>query len=76
MNCLVCGNFLLGSRVVFKCSCGAITHAQCWEKHVLESHQPAFTIGVITRDCEFSPREAETETDSESINRETVAIKE
>ena len=50
MNCSVCGNSLDSNRVVFRCSCGAHTHSHCWEKHVLLSHKPGFTIGFV--DCE------------------------
>jgi hypothetical protein len=74
MNCVVCGCPLYGGRTVFQCSCGVITHAQCWEKHVVESHKPAFTLGIITMDGEFSPRDTETEQDQESIDKETVSL--
>ena len=54
MNCGVCLKSLLPNRAVFRCQCGIITHAQCWEKHVVESHSPAFTLGHIMND-EFKP---------------------
>jgi len=58
VNCSVCGNPLHGGRVVFRCNCGVLTHAQCWGKHIIESHEPSFTLGTITRDHEFTPRES------------------
>jgi len=57
MNCSVCGNPLHGGRTVFRCNCGVLTHAHCWGKHIIESHEPAFTLGSITRDDVFSPNE-------------------
>jgi hypothetical protein len=59
MNCIVCGNPLLFDRVVFHCSCGVFVHAYCWDKHVLQAHQPAFEIGSVNFDSEFSVRESE-----------------
>jgi hypothetical protein len=61
VNCIVCGNLLFASRIVFRCSCGAMTHAECWEKHIVESHKPPFTTGTFTIQGEFVPRSAETE---------------
>jgi len=61
VNCRVCGNPLFTSRTVFSCSCGSITHAECWEKHIVESHKPAYTTGTFTIQGEFVPRSAETE---------------
>jgi hypothetical protein len=61
VNCSVCGNPLGTSRIVFSCSCGAIIHAQCFEKHIVESHKPAYTTGTFTIQGEFVPRSAETE---------------
>jgi hypothetical protein len=57
MNCSVCGNPLHGGRTVFRCECGVLTHAQCWNKHIIESHEPPFTLGTITRDDVFMPNE-------------------
>jgi len=74
MNCTVCGNLLLANRTVFRCSCGVITHAQCWEKHIVESHEPSFTTGVVTVDGRFIPKSAETEEVSHPSEKELVAI--
>ena len=57
MNCSVCGNPLSFDRVVFHCSCGAFVHAYCWDKHVLQAHQPAFEIGTVDLNGEFKVRE-------------------
>ena len=56
MDCTVCGKTLLPSRAVFRCQCGTITHAECWEKHIVESHKPSFTLGYVTLDDEFKPK--------------------
>jgi len=64
MNCAVCGNPLLFDRVVFHCSCGAFVHAYCWDKHVLQAHQPTFEIGTVDLNEEFKPREHEIEKES------------
>jgi len=61
MNCTVCGNPLLFDRVVFHCSCGAFVHAYCWDKHVLQAHQPSFEIGAVNLDGEFIARESKVE---------------
>ena len=61
MNCAVCGNPLLFDRVVFHCSCDAFVHAYCWDKHVLQAHQPPFEIGAVNLDEEFRARESEVE---------------
>ena len=58
MNCIVCGNPLLYDRVVFHCSCGAFVHAYCWDKHVLQAHQPPFETGTVNLDGEFIARES------------------
>ncbi len=58
MNCSVCGNPFHGGRTVFRCNCGVITHAQCWGKHIIESHEPPFTLGTIIRDDVFMPKES------------------
>jgi len=74
VNCRVCGNPLGTSRIVFSCSCGAITHAQCFEKHIVESHKPAYTTGTFTINGEFVPRSAETEQDSHPTEKEPIAL--
>ncbi|MEE8174367.1 MAG: hypothetical protein V3T71_03490, partial [Dehalococcoidia bacterium] len=61
MNCRVCGTSLFPGRAVFNCSCGAFIHAYCWEKHVLETHEPPFAVGTISMDDEFSPNKTEAE---------------
>lgn len=61
MNCTVCGNPLLFDRAVFHCSCGAFVHAYCWDKHVLQAHQPPFEIGAVNLDGEFIARESKIE---------------
>lgn len=57
MNCSVCGSPLLFDRVVSHCSCGAFVHAYCWNKHVLQAHQPAFEIGTVDLNGAFKVRE-------------------
>ena len=57
MNCTVCGDPLPVGRAVFYCNCGVLTHAHCWGKHIIESHEPSFTLGTMTRDDEFVPKE-------------------
>jgi len=64
MNCRVCGNPLFAGRATFRCSCGAITHGYCWEKHVLESHQPEFVVGSVDLDGQFVIDEPEAEEES------------
>ncbi|MCD6230773.1 MAG: hypothetical protein J7J88_02760 [Dehalococcoidia bacterium] len=61
MNCSVCGKPLRFDRVVFHCSCGAFVHAYCWEKHVLQAHNPAFEIGAINLNGEFKVQEQPSE---------------
>lgn len=61
MNCAACGNPLLCSRAVFHCSCGVFVHAYCWEKHVLQAHQPSFEVGTIDLDGEFITSRSEKE---------------
>ena len=61
MNCTVCGNPLLFDRVVFHCSCGVFIHAYCWDEHVLQAHRPAYEIGSVNLDGEFSARESRLE---------------
>ncbi|MBE9513899.1 MAG: hypothetical protein IMY83_02540 [Chloroflexi bacterium] len=68
MNCAVCGNPLLLARAVFHCSCGVFVHAYCWDKHVLQAHQPPFEIGTLGLSGEFRVTETNTEeTPSEEI---------
>ncbi len=57
MNCAVCGNPLLSSRSAFRCSCGVFVHAYCWDKHVLQAHQPVFEMGTIDLEGEFQLNE-------------------
>jgi hypothetical protein len=38
-------------------------HAYCWEKHVLQAHQPAFEVGTVDLNSEFKPRESKEEKD-------------
>jgi len=59
MNCAVCGNPLPSGRAVFHCSCGVYVHAYCWEKHVLQAHQPPFETGAVDLDGNFTALEAE-----------------
>ena len=54
-NCSVCGN-TLGGRAVYRCNCGALTHAYCWEKHVVQSHGPPFITGCLDLHGRFKPR--------------------
>jgi hypothetical protein len=61
MNCTVCGNPLLYDRVVFHCSCGVYTHSYCYDRHVLDSHRPAYEIGNVNLDGEFKPTESREE---------------
>jgi len=61
MNCAVCGNPLLCSRAVFRCSCGVFVHSYCWDKHVLQAHQPAFEVGTIDLDGDFRVNKGEKE---------------
>jgi len=61
MNCAVCGNPLLCSRAVFHCSCGVFLHAYCWEKHVLQVHQPNFEVGTVDLDGQFRTSGTEIE---------------
>jgi len=59
MNCAVCGNPLLCSRAVFSCSCGVFVHAYCWDKHILQAHQPTFEVGTMDLDGVFKGNESE-----------------
>ena len=61
MNCAVCGNPLLCSRAAFRCSCGVFVHVYCWDKHVLQAHQPAFEVGTIDLDGDFRISKGEIE---------------
>jgi hypothetical protein len=53
MNCAVCGKPLPFDRVVFHCSCGAYVHGYCWDKHVLDAHQPSFEKGTVDLNGDF-----------------------
>lgn len=57
MNCVVCGNTLLFDRVSFHCSCGAYVHSYCWEKHVVQAHQPPYDIGIVDLHGGFRKKE-------------------
>lgn len=72
MDCTVCGKSLLPSRVAFRCQCGLITHAECWGKHIVESHRPSFTLGYVTLDDEFKPKEATASKTREPKAKELV----
>jgi hypothetical protein len=74
MNCAVCGCRLYAARAVFQCSCEVITHAQCFEKHIVESHKPPFTTGAFTLQGEFVPRSAEAEQGSHPTEKEPIAL--
>ena len=75
MNCAVCGNALLCTRAVFRCSCGVFVHAYCWDKHVLQAHQPSFEVGTIDLDGEFKTAESEVEqTPSEIEQAQTEQV--
>jgi len=73
MNCTVCGNPFFSGRTVFSCSCGAMTHAECWEKHIVESHKPPFTTGTITIRDEFVLKSAEPEKVLHPTEKEPIA---
>ena len=75
MNCRVCGNPLYPGRVILRCSCGALCHSYCWEKHLLQSHEPAHKLGTLTLDGEFRPQqrpEAVVEQPETEAEREAV----
>jgi len=57
VKCRVCDNALFPGRAVFRCQCGAHTHGYCWERHVLDCHQPPFAVGTITLNGEFEPKQ-------------------
>lgn len=67
MNCRVCGNPLFAGRATFRCSCGAITHGYCWEKHVLASHEPEFSVGTVDLDGQYAVNEPEPEPEAEAL---------
>jgi len=50
LNCAVCGQILSPARAVFRCQCGHVSHAECWEKHIVTSHCPSFKLGYVTAD--------------------------
>ncbi len=77
MNCAVCGNPLLCSRAVFRCSCEVFIHAYCWDKHVLQAHQPAFEVGTIDLDGDFRISKGEIEqapTEIEQVSSEVAQV--
>jgi len=53
LNCGVCGETLSPARAVFRCQCGHVSHAECWEQHVVMSHSPSFKLGYVTPDNGF-----------------------
>jgi len=73
MNCRICGNSLLPGRVVFRCQCGILTHGYCWQKHVVDSHSPPYTLGYVTMNGEFRPREREAKQRAHPADKESVA---
>ena len=76
MNCRVCGNPLFAGRATFRCSCGAITHGYCWEKHVLQTHEPSFEVGTVDLDGSFvipPAPEAEAEAEGEGEGEDETA---
>ncbi len=75
MNCSVCGNPFPTGRTVFSCSCGVMTHAECWGKHIVESHKPVYTTGAFTIRGEFVPKSAATVQGSHPTEKEPIASK-
>jgi len=69
MNCAVCGNSLLCSRAVFRCSCGVFVHGYCWDKHVLQAHQPVYEVGIIDLDGDFKISKGEVEQVSSEVEQ-------
>ena len=75
MNCRVCGNPLYPGRVILQCSCGALCHSYCWDKHLLQAHEPAHELGALTLDGEFKPqRKPETGQDQQKTEVEREAV--
>ena len=68
MNCRVCGNMLFPGRVVFRCSCGAFTHAHCWKRHIVDSHRPFFVVGDINLAGEGRVKGTRTRDSSHSLD--------
>ena len=75
MKCRVCGNPLSKERAMFRCQCGALVHGYCWERHVVDSHQPAFAVGTITPNDEFRPNVLDTQKGKGAADKETVTGK-
>jgi hypothetical protein len=73
MNCRVCTKPLFPQRAVFLCSCGAYTHGYCWEKHVVDSHRPSFTVGTITVNDQFVPKKLGAKESPRRVNDPVVA---
>ena len=71
MNCSVCGNVLISDRAVFHCSCGVYVHAHCWNKHVVQAHQPKFEIGVLDMNGVFEIRVIEE--NNEALSTEQLS---
>lgn len=76
MNCAVCGNPLLLDRVAFHCACGVFVHAHCWDKHVLQAHQPTFEMGAIDLDGNFIANEKEKEIDEAPVEQAAASEEE
>ncbi len=74
MDCAVCGNELLSDRAVFHCSCGVYLHAYCWNKHVLQAHQPEFVIGVLDMKGEFNVRASKEDDEATSTEKLTQPV--
>ena len=72
MVCTVCGKVLLPSRAVFRCYCGVISHAYCWERHVVQAHRPAFSIGHLDLNGKFKPNEAGATKSKQLVKRQQV----
>jgi hypothetical protein len=60
---------------VFHCQCGALVHGYCWERHVKDSHQPAFAVGTITLNGEFRPNVPDSQKGKGAAEKETVTGK-
>lgn len=73
MNCGICERPLYPGRAIFRCQCGVLSHAYCWEKHVVQSHGPSFTLGYMTVGDEFRPKEGEPQGSNQSAEKEPSA---
>ena len=75
MNCRVCGNQLAKERVLFRCQCGVVIHGYCWERHVMDYHQPVFAVGALTLHDEFKPNVRDSQKGGCAAGGETVTGK-